>query len=200
MTRIERPAVPVEQPLAPPSLWPPVAAILDFWFSPAARQLWFAKDAEFDAEIARRFAAAWQRVADGDIGGWPRTATGALALVILLDQFPRNMFRDTAGAFATDKAARLLADEALAHDLDAELPPEQRRFLNLPFMHSEDVADQRRAVDLFARDGDANSLDYARRHFAIVERFGRFPHRNATLGRLTTPEEAAFLKEPGSSF
>ena len=183
-----------------PAAWPPVAAILDLWFSPRARERWFAKDEAFDREIAGRFGDAWRRVAGGDLDGWPRSADGVLALVILLDQFPRNMFRDDARAFATDEAARAFAAEALAHGIHAELTPEEQRFLYMPFMHSEDVADQRRCVALFDRAGDANSLDFARQHLAIVERFGRFPHRNAVLGRESTADEAAFLREPGSSF
>ena len=185
-------------PLSAP--WPPVAAILDFWFSPRARERWFSTDQAFDREIAERFGDAWRRVAGGDLAGWPRTADGVLALVILLDQLPRNMFRGDPRAYTTDEAARAFAAEALAQDVDAGLTAEERRFLYLPFMHSEEVADQRRCVELFAREGDENSLDYARRHLAIIERFGRFPHRNECLGRATTPEEAAFLKEPGSSF
>jgi uncharacterized protein (DUF924 family) len=184
----------------PPAPWPPDRAILDFWFSPAARKRWFDADEAFDQEIAARFGQAWRRVAGGDLAGWPNTADGTLALVILLDQFPRNLFRGDPRAYATDQAARTFAAAALAHGLDAELPPERRRFLYLPFMHSEDVIDQRRCVALFAGLDDAESLDFARRHLAIVERFGRFPHRNAALGRETTAEEAAFLKEPGSSF
>jgi uncharacterized protein (DUF924 family) len=187
-------------PAVPPASWPPVSAILDFWFSPSARERWFAKDTAFDREVAERFGAAYARVVGGDLEGWPRTADGVLALVILLDQFPRNMFRDDPRAYATDEAARALAAEALANNVDAEVTAEERRFLYLPFMHSEDVADQRRCVELFAATNDENSLDYARRHLAIVERFGRFPHRNACLGRESTLDEAAFLKEPGSSF
>ena len=191
-------------------------AVLDFWFlSPGdpeygrMRKVWFAKDAAFDAEIRARFLADYEAAARGAYDVHAGTATGALALVILLDQFPRNLFRDDPRAFATDAKAREIANTAIARALDRQLRPVERMFLYLPFEHSEDLADQERAVALmeslpatpeFPETVRAEVVDYARRHRDIVARFGRFPHRNAALGRVSTPEETAFLTQPGSDF
>ncbi|HEX6980895.1 MAG TPA: DUF924 family protein [Alphaproteobacteria bacterium] len=191
-------------------------AVLDFWFlSPGdpeygrMRKIWFAKDAAFDAEIRARFLADHEAAARGAYDAHAGTADGALALVILLDQFPRNLFRDDRRAFATDAKAREIANMALARAFDRQLRPVERMFLYLPFEHSEDLADQERAVALmeslpatpeFSEAVRAEVIDYARRHRDIVARFGRFPHRNAALGRTSTPEETAFLAQPGSRF
>lgn len=180
-------------------------AVLAFWFGDppdfaARRPAWFVKDPAFDAAIADRFGAVQTAAAQRALDGLAATPTGALALVIVLDQFPRNMFRGSARAFATDARARAVADAALARGDDAAMTLMQQLFLYLPFEHSEALADQDRCCALFARTGDADFIDYAERHRAIIRRFGRFPHRNAALGRATTPEEAAFLTEPGSSF
>ena len=176
-------------------------AVLDFWFSDTARKNWFRKDAAFDREIRDRFAAAQARAAAGALAGREDTPESALALVILLDQFPRNMFRDSPRAFATDAAAQEVVDRALARGFDQRLPLARRSFLFMPFMHSESIADQDRCVSLFETLGKGDTgLEYALSHRDIIARFGRFPHRNAVLDRENTPEEADFLEKPGSSF
>jgi uncharacterized protein (DUF924 family) len=181
--------------------------VLAFWFGPTPhveRAEWFRKDAAFDAAIRERFGDALARGLAGAYGEWCGEPHGALARVVLLDQFTRNAFRDTPRAFAGDARALATADEAIARGFDAALDRYERWFLYMPYEHSEDRAMQRRALELFgalARDeGLDGPLPYAERHAAIVERFGRFPHRNAILGRESTPEEIAFLREPGSSF
>jgi uncharacterized protein (DUF924 family) len=181
--------------------------ILDFWFAarddagqPAYRDQWFKRDDAFDAQIAQRFGATVERALAGELDGWADNADGVLALVILLDQFPRNLFRGTARAFAGDERALRLAKQAIAQGFDRQLPRYNRMFLYLPFEHSENLADQERSVALFAALDDNNVARYAVAHRDIVARFGRFPHRNAALGRPSTPEETEFLKQPGSSF
>ena len=181
--------------------------ILDFWFGAtphAARDVWFRKDAAFDATIRGRFGDAIETALYGGFVDWTVSAPGALARVLLLDQFTRNAFRDTARAFAGDTQALATSQRAIASALDRALDPYERWFLYMPFQHCEDVAVQQRSVDIFAAlaadTGLTGPLDYARRHAAIVRRFGRFPHRNAILGRASTPEEAAFLAGPGSTF
>lgn len=176
------------------------AAILAFWFAPDARERWFAPDPAFDAEIGERFADLIEPAAAGRLDDWRSRSEGALALCLLLDQFPRNIWRGTPRAFAYDPAARRVAADAVAAGLDRGLRPEERHFIYLPFEHSEDLADQERAVALIAALGDPGWYDYAVRHREIIARFGRFPHRNAILGRASTPEELAFLNEPNSSF
>jgi uncharacterized protein (DUF924 family) len=187
--------------------------ILGFWFGPPSdpghtrpRERWFLKDPAFDAECARRFLGTHEKAAAGELRAWRDEPRGSLALLLLFDQFPRNIFRGTPRAFATDALAREVARHALARGHDVPLPPVWRWFFYLPFEHSEDLHDQRLSVSLFETlalrhpaDG-SEVLDYARRHLEIIERFGRFPHRNAILGRESTPEEIAFLQEPGSSF
>jgi uncharacterized protein (DUF924 family) len=185
--------------------------VLDFWFhAPWAagygepREAWFRKSSGFDAEIRDRFARLHAAAARGERDGWLRGARSALALCIVLDQFPRNMHRGTPAAFASDAKALATAREAVARGLDLELLPVQRWFVYLPFEHAEDLEAQRESVRLFATLGEspdaASVQDYARRHLDVVARFGRFPHRNAILGRDSSPEEIAFLAEPGSSF
>jgi uncharacterized protein (DUF924 family) len=183
--------------------------VLDFWFGREDepgygefREEWFRKDPEFDREVRDRFEGLHQEAAAGQLDGWKEDARGCLALVILLDQFPRNMYRGDPRSYATDRKAQETAEYAVDHALDRELPEFQRMFLYMPFMHSEDLAHQRRSVELFRGlgEGEGDGDSYAVRHMKIVERFGRFPHRNEVLGRPTTPEEAEFLKEPGSSF
>ncbi len=187
-----------------------VDEVLDFWFGREGdpgyggfREEWFTKNPEFDAEVRARFEDLYEEAAAGKLDGWSKDARSCLALVILLDQFPRNMFRGDPRSYATDRKAQETAEYAVDHALDRELPEFQRAFLYMPFMHSEDLDHQRRAVDLFGTLqgwGDPDPAHYAVLHMRIVERFGRFPHRNEVLGRPTTPEEAEFLKEPGSSF
>ena len=182
--------------------------ILDFWFLDGAdtpRMAWFRKDAAFDAEIGARFGALVAPAREGALDGWAATPHGALALLILLDQFPRNLFRASSEAFAGDAHARALAHRAvLAQRMDKALTPVQRVFLYLPFEHAEDLPAQDISVALFEglRDhpGLFSNIDYAWRHRAVIARFGRFPHRNAVLGRINTPAEAAYLAQPGAGF
>ena len=183
--------------------------VLDFWFGREGepgygefREAWFTKDPEFDRLVRDRFEALYEAAAAGDLDDWKEEARSCLALVIVLDQFPRNMFRGDPRSYATDRKAQETAEYAVDHALDRELPEFQRTFLYMPFMHSEDPGHQRRAVELFRILGgnETDSSYYAVRHMEIIERFGRFPHRNEILGRQTTPEEAEFLTQPGSSF
>jgi uncharacterized protein (DUF924 family) len=182
------------------ALAPEVGAVLAFWFEELSPEQWFAKDPLLDATIRHRFGELYEALAADGPGDWEETAEGALAAVIVLDQFPRNIFRDRPRAFASDGQALGVAERAIARGLDAELAPARRAFLYMPFQHSEDPGVQSRSVALFEDLGNPRTLDFARRHRAIIDRFGRFPHRNAILGRETTAEEAAFLQEPGSAF
>ncbi len=190
--------------------------ILNFWFGDDLQNplqqsgKWWKKDPAFDREIKEKFEQDLQRAATGKLEAWKDTEENCLAFVILLDQFSRNIYRDTPKAFAQDPLALQASMEAIEKGLDQRIPLIPRTFLFLPLMHSEDVSMQRRCVELFAnllKDAPPNlksvlqgNLDYARRHAAIIERFGRFPHRNKVLGRVSTPEEIEFLKQPGSSF
>jgi uncharacterized protein (DUF924 family) len=189
----------------------PDEQVLAFWFGIPGdpwfcqpRPEWFRKDAAFDERIRREFAPLREALSAGDHRDWLEAPRSALALVIVLDQFSRNLFRGDARAFAEDARARSAADEAVRRGFDTLVTPVERSFFYLPFMHSEDLGDQERSVALFealaGRDANSSGLDYARRHRDIIARFGRFPHRNAALGRPSTPEEVAFLAEPGSSF
>jgi uncharacterized protein (DUF924 family) len=181
---------------------------LAFWFGASphrARDVWFRKDSTFDASIRERFGAAIDKALAGAYGDWCMTAQGALARVLLLDQFTRNVFRDSAKAFAGDARALATAQDALARGYEATLDPFERWFLYMPFQHSEDRLMQNRSMELFgalaSEPGFDGPLRYARNHAAIIERFGRFPHRNAVLGRESTAEEREFLRRPpGSSF
>jgi uncharacterized protein (DUF924 family) len=172
------------------------ADVTAFWRA-AGPKKWFAKDAAFDREIATRFLRAHEAAAAGRLSDWEATADGALALLLLLDQFPRNMFRDSARAFATDPFARAVADRALARGFDAALAPEERVFFHLPFEHSENLADQERALALSRQANGGTADRWTEIHADIIRRFGRFPHRNAVLGRATTAEEQAFLDAGG---
>ena len=185
--------------------------VLDFWFGREGdpeygqfRNEWFRKDPEFDARVTEQFADLYEEAAVGNLDGWRDDAESCLALVIVLDQFPRNMFRGDGRTHAEDDRALGASRYAVEHALDRELPAFQRMFLYMPFMHSESVEDQRRSVELFERlageEGAPDVVSYAVAHRDIVERFGRFPHRNEILGRETTPEEAVFLTTEGSSF
>ena len=170
--------------------------ILAFWQA-AGPDKWFKKDEGFDADIRARFLATYEAAAAGELADWEATAEGALALVIVLDQFPRNMFRGQARAFAADPGARAVADRALARGFGREVPDAMRRFFYLPFEHSESLADQEHCVALHRAHGCADGLKWAELHADIIRRFGRFPHRNAVLGRATTAEEQAFLDGGG---
>lgn len=186
------------------------ADLLDFWFSDHSRERWFVRDAAFDAAIRERFEDTLRAGAAGELDHWARTAPGALALVILLDQFPRNLYRGSARAFAADARARAIADRAVAQRQDQEVPLDRRFFFYVPFEHSESLADQQRCVGLFqawvdahdgaARDQALEFMPYIHRHAEIIQRFGRFPHRNEALGRESTEAELVFLREPMSSF
>ncbi|MDP6707933.1 MAG: DUF924 family protein [Alphaproteobacteria bacterium] len=190
--------------------------VIDFWFGPPGspergtrRGVWFRRDdsvdpAAFDAEIRTRFLATYEAAAEGALDHWSLSVDGSLALLLVLDQFSRNMFRDGARAFAADAKAREIARAALEKGFDREVDPVAQTFFLLPFEHSEDLADQEHSLELFGRfagteDGD-RGIEYAQRHYDIIARFGRFPHRNAALGRDSTETELAFLKEPNSSF
>jgi len=185
--------------------------ILDFWFGCEGeegygefRETWFTKDPEFDREIRDRFEPVYEDAAAGGLDHWKSEARSCLALIIVLDQFPRNMYRGDARMYAADEKAREAARHAIEHAYDRELSPYGRLFAYLPFEHSEELDDQRLSVELFGglatEMGSEDLLGYAVRHLEIVERFGRFPHRNEILGRRTTPEEAKFLSGPDSSF
>jgi uncharacterized protein (DUF924 family) len=181
--------------------------VLEFWFGPtphAARAAWFRKDSAFDALIRSRFGDTIDAAFAGAHRDWCGEAHGALALVVVLDQFTRNVFRDTPRAFAGDPEALATAISVVDSGLDRGLDRFERAFMYLPFEHSEDKAIQERSIALYTRlrdeTGDASSLEWAQRHAAIIRRFGRYPHRNVILGRTSTPEETAFLAEPESRF
>ena len=174
--------------------------ILDFWFREIDPALWFRKDAAFDEVIRARFGQTWQAAAGGELADWRESVQGRLAEVIVLDQFSRNLFRETARAFACDGMALVLAQEAIRGGEAGQLSPAGRGFLYMPFMHSESLRIHEQAVVLFRELNHGDQLEYELRHKAIIERFGRYPHRNAALGRKSTPEEEAFLLQPESSF
>ncbi len=198
-----------EAPLAPAEA-ARVAALLDFWFGAPGtavydreRAVWFERDVEFDRGCDG-FLADHARAVCGVYDRWLTERDSNLALILLLDQLPRNLFRNSPRAYAADAAALRAARNAIARGFDRELPPVRRRFAYMPFMHSEALADQQRSVALFATMQDdpdnSESLGSARRHCEIIARFGRFPHRNAILGRATPPEEASFLADPDAAF
>ena len=197
-----------------------IEQVLDFWFGasgadgtldPMKKRMWFGDGRKYDDDIRHRFVALHERAARGDLQhGWIETPRGRIALVVVLDQFSRHIHRGTPAAFEQDFAAQQLVIEGLGEGMDHELTPAERAFFYLPLEHAEDLELQRLSVRCF--DGLAHTvalahredydgfLDYARRHLEVIERFGRFPHRNAILGRASTPEEIEFLKQPGSSF
>lgn len=174
--------------------------ILHFWFEELTPQQHFMKDPALDAAMRVRFEATLQAAARCELFAWRATPAGRLAEILVLDQFSRNVYRDTARAFAQDALALALAQELVASGQDRSLPTAQRVFAYMPYMHSESALIHEQALELFAQPGMENNLDFERRHKAIIDRFGRYPHRNAVLGRTSTPEELAFLNEPGSSF
>lgn len=185
--------------------------VLEFWFGTTddadygqQRKIWFTKNPEFDQEVRSRFMQHYEQAAAGQLDEWKNSPLSCLALIILLDQFPRNMFRGQPQAFATDTLALTYAQYAVAQKFDQELLPLQRWFIYLPFEHSENLEHQHQCVELYQQWHDdpniSEGLAYAIRHLKVIERFGRFPHRNKILGRETTLEEAEFLKQPGSSF
>jgi uncharacterized protein (DUF924 family) len=174
------------------------AEVVSFWRE-AGPHRWFTKDAAFDNQIRERFFDTYEAAAAGKLSGWEHSAQDALALLILLDQFPRNMFRGDARTFATDPLARAVAAGAIVRGFDSQVPADLRSFFYLPFEHSEDLADQERGIAFYTAAGDADGLKWAEIHADIIRRFGRFPHRNAVLGRATTPEEQKFLDDGGFS-
>ncbi len=188
--------------------------VLQFWFAPDSstseeerfsyRPQWFVKSNHFDNEVREQFLELWQQAKDGSLKSWEETPEGVLALIILLDQMPRKMFRDQPASFETDGKALHLAKQAILKEHDMNLHPVQRWFMYLPFEHSESIRDQEISVELFSElqtlMPDSQVLDYAERHRKIIARFGRFPHRNKILQRKSTPEETEFLKQPGSGF
>jgi uncharacterized protein (DUF924 family) len=185
--------------------------VLDFWFgAPGSarhatrRPEWFKKSAAFDRQVRERFLPLHEDAMAGKLSAWDAAPRSLLALIIVLDQFPRNMFRDEPRAFAADGAALVAATKMVDRGWDEALAPLERAFVYLPFEHAEHVAAQRRAVELFGRlaadPSCADLLDWARRHHDVIVRFGRFPHRNAILGRVSTPDETDFLRRPGSRF
>lgn len=179
-----------------------VRHILGFWFAPEAKAHWFKKSADFDAEITRLYLPIYERAAEGRLADWQNGPDSALALILLLDQFPRNMFRGTARAFATDPQARAVADWAVDRDFDRHFPDDDHRlFFYLPFEHGEAMDDQLRSVELFkTRVKNDEYFKFALKHLDVIGRFGRFPHRNAILGRDSTPDEEDYLKRPDAGF
>ena len=174
--------------------------ILHFWFIELTPKQHYAKDAALDNAIRTRFGATLEAAARCELFAWRATPEGRLAEILVLDQFSRNVYRDTARAFAQDALALALAQELVASGQDRSLPLAQRSFAYMPYMHSESALIHAQAALLFSQPGMEDSLRFEQRHQAIIERFGRYPHRNAILGRASTPEELAFLTEPGSAF
>jgi uncharacterized protein (DUF924 family) len=174
------------------------AEILAFWRA-AGPDRWYTPDDAFDAELRHRYLELWRNAVDGELSSWEMSDDGALALVIVLDQFPRNMFRGDALTYASDALARDVARRAIDRGADSRVDPSLLEFLYLPFMHSEQLPDQLRCIELFHNVGNTEQLKYAEHHAEIIRRFGRFPHRNRILGRVTTPDEQAFLDEGGFS-
>jgi uncharacterized protein (DUF924 family) len=167
--------------------------IVAFWFSDAVRPLWFKSKPEFDNQLRERFESVWQQAATGKLDSWAKSAEGALALVILLDQIPLNIYRGEARSFSTEAKAREIAGHAINKGWDTTLPGEQKAFLYMPLMHSESLADQDRSVALYDAAGLEYNLKFAKHHRDIIRRFGRFPHRNEILGRQSTEAEEAYL-------
>lgn len=174
--------------------------VLAFWFEETSPQQWWSVDATFDAKVRERFGALLRQAGQGELYGWRAQPRGRLAEVIVLDQFPRNIHRGTAQAFACDPMALALAQEAIAGGHDRTLQPVERSFLLLPYMHSESALIHVEAERLYRANGLPDNYEFELKHKAIIDRFGRYPHRNAILGRESTAEELAFLQQPGSSF
>ena len=175
--------------------------IVEYWFGEGAKLYWFAPTESFDRQVRDMLLDPHERAAAGRLDHWLDDVDGCLALTILLDQVPRNAFRGTPRAFATDEKARAVARHVIQNDFDLECEPEERMFLYLPFEHHEDLNSQTLSVQLFReRVGVSEPIDFAERHRAVIERFGRFPHRNAVLGRPSTADESAFLAEHPEGF
>lgn len=174
--------------------------IIDFWFNELEPKQWWVKDETLDKSIEKRFGAIHQSANACELAPWRHSAHGRLAEIIILDQFSRNIYRNTPKAFASDSLALCLAQHAISHNAQNELEDVERQFLYMPFMHSESAAIHQVAERLFNEPQVSNNKEFERRHKEIIDRFGRYPHRNAILGRDSTPEEIEFLKQPGSSF
>lgn len=174
--------------------------VLDFWFNEIESSKWWVKDIEFDQIIKHRFTEIHQSAQKGELFAWRKTAHGRLAEIIVLDQFSRNMFRDTPMAFQSDSLALVLAQEAIAVGADQALSQTERSFLYMPFMHSESLLIHEVAVELFKNNGNQSNFEFELKHQAIIKEFGRYPHRNQILGRASTEQEIKFLQQPGSSF
>lgn len=176
--------------------------VLTFWFEDTQPQQWFQVNPEFDARIREDFEGLYNNAAQGLCDDWKNSPDGCLALCIVLDQFPRNMFRGDPKSFATDKQALLISKHAISKGFDQVLQPEKRRFLYLPYEHSENINDQRTSVELFEKmkDEDPLGYEYAVKHLKVIEQFNRFPHRNKVLGRDSTEEEEEYLAQPGAGF
>jgi len=174
--------------------------ILEFWFKEIEPSQWWVKDENFDERLRQRFLDIHKKAANCELYEWRKTSLGALAEIIVLDQFSRNMFRDKPESFAYDSLALALSQSAIASGFDAELPPEKRSFLYMPFMHSESLVIHSVADSLFTKLGNPSAIKFENKHREIIEQFGRYPHRNKILGRVSTVEEEAFLRQPGSSF
>lgn len=174
--------------------------VLEFWFGHVRPAQWWKKDPEFDEQIRSRFGRLHASASRCELYPWRESARGRLAEIIVLDQFSRNIHRGSAAAFANDRLALALSQEAISAGADAEVAPEQRQFFYLPFMHAESGLIQTRSIELYEALGEPRNLEQARRHKAIIDRFGRYPHRNQVLGRQSTVDEILFLKQPGSSF
>ncbi|QUX97342.1 DUF924 domain-containing protein [Marinomonas sp. CT5] len=174
--------------------------VLDFWFNDIEPKQWFQKDTDFDNKILTRFGKLHRQAVQGELSSWRYSAKSALAEIIVLDQFSRNIYRDQPESFAADPMALALAQVAIFKGFDQALTQTERSFLYMPFMHSESAVIHEEAVKLFRDLGIVNNLDFELKHKKIVDRFGRYPHRNAILGRTSTPEELAFLAGPNSSF
>lgn len=174
--------------------------IISFWFEEIEPQKWWQKSTDFDELLSKRYSGLLLRAKAGELSDWRTTALGSLAEILVLDQFSRNIFRDTADAFAADNLALCLAQWAISVGADKQLSQQQRQFLYMPFMHSESLAIHKQAVELYGQMDKAYGYNFELKHKVIIEQFGRYPHRNKILGRKSSSEELAFLKEPNSSF
>lgn len=174
--------------------------VLNFWFKDIEPAQWWVKDLAFDKEISDKFLLLHKAARQGELESWRNTSSGRLAEIIVLDQFSRNIYRDTPRAFASDAIALVLAQEAISQGLDKSLNPVEKSFLYMPFMHSESLVIHEKAVALYKANGIVNNLEFEIKHKDIIERFGRYPHRNIILNRQSTAEEFEFLSQPNSSF
>ena len=167
--------------------------LIDFWFSDEVSQYWFNSTKAFDRQLLESYGETWQRAAQGELDDWQQTATGSLALIILFDQFPLNMFRGTPKCFSTEVQSVVIARHAIENEFDRQLAVNQRSFMYMPFMHSEDMKDQALALELFRQPGLENNYRFAKHHYSIVDQFGRFPHRNKIMGRESSEAEIKYL-------